>query len=282
MNESVLIKIINFLESVTVIDTETTGKDPDTCEIIEIASGFFKTSDWTISSKLFKPTLPIPPEASSKNNISNKMVVNAPLMSEINKNELSNLIRQQDTELFVAHNSEFDRLVLLSNFKKNNNNIEGLLSNSNWLCTWRLSKAIFGVDFDSMQYSLNYLRYYLNLDIDDNLIAHRADADVLICARLLERLLVEAIDRGLIDVDSDDYLGQLHKLCWDPLPVLTWPLGKHKGKKLTDIPTDYYLWAIQKLDKFEKGNEMYDLDLVLSVEKILNEREKNGDKALIF
>src|SRR5690606_2640589 len=92
------------------------------------------------------------------------------------------------------------------------------------------------------------------------------------CGRLLEHLIYEAIDRNLLDPNLD--IGsQLLELCYKPKEVLTWPLGKYKGTKLKDVPTDYYEWAINKpLDLLDESSTNYDRDLAHSVMKVLNER----------
>ena len=52
-----------LFDSVTVIDTETTGKEAEECELVEIATGRFVEGDWKVKSQLFKTINPIPPEA---------------------------------------------------------------------------------------------------------------------------------------------------------------------------------------------------------------------------
>jgi exodeoxyribonuclease X len=143
---------------------------------------------------------------------------------------------------------------------------------NNWICTWRLAKAVYGIDYPSISsFGLNYLRYYFDLPVSDDLIIHRAEADVVLCGELLLHLLSRIVDNKLIDMEKD-VKSQLIALCSNPVQVKTFPFGKHKGVALADIPTDYYVWAINNMDAFKEGNARYDMDLAASVAKILEER----------
>ena len=67
-----------------VFDFETTGVDPNYCEIIEI--GAIKIADNEIIDRFqsfVKPCFPIPPDATKVNNITNEMVANAPAAEQI-------------------------------------------------------------------------------------------------------------------------------------------------------------------------------------------------------
>lgn len=262
--------MINFLYGATVVDTETTGKDPENCEICEVALGRIE-NDWDADNRLLRTHEPIPPEASSKSLISNRMVADKPAFDELDWMDLSDFLRVSDTQYYIAHNAEFDRNVLKNNLKKRGENIKQIDNPEYWVCTWRLAKAVYGIDFDNMQYGLQYLRFYLDLDVPDDIPAHRADADVKTCGRLLERLLVDAIENGQVDSNLD--IGpQLYNLCWQPARVKKWPFGKWKGHNLEDIPTDYYQWAMNNMNKLKEGTSEYDLDLAHSVAEVLEKR----------
>ena len=93
-----------------VVDTETTGTDPERDEIIEIAMLRFRYGDdgrivgageaW---QGLRQPSLPIPPEATAVNGITDAMVAG----QTIDPDEVAAFIASAD--LIVAHNAAFDR-----------------------------------------------------------------------------------------------------------------------------------------------------------------------------
>ncbi len=77
---------------VLFLETETPGADPSTAEVCEVAfllaeyNGFRFTGEKQVFEALVKPSIPIPPEASAVNQISNKMVSNSPPAEEFIEN----------------------------------------------------------------------------------------------------------------------------------------------------------------------------------------------------
>ena len=140
-----------------------------------------------------------------------------------------------------------------------------------WICTWRLSKHILGHDFGDIEYGLNYLRYLLDLPVPDDHVSHRAGADTLICALLLERLIGIAVEKDLISLGTD-VGAQLHDLCWRVIPIATWPLGKYRGVALSEIPDDYWVWALKNLPALNEADAGYDRDLAENVRQLLEAR----------
>ena len=262
-------KIKEFLKTVTVVDTETTGIDFDDSEIIELATGQYN-DDLNVLSVLVKPIHGIPPEASSVNYISNRMVANQPIFDDMLE-VFDEMFDFKNTHLMVAHNAEFDRKMIEAAYGRvfAFDRFKPFDEKRQWLCTLRLAKVI--LSDENIKYNLGYLRYYLDLDVPDDFIAHRADTDVVTCGKLFEKLLELAVEKDLLNLD-EDLEEQLLSLCWNPITIKFWPFGKHKGKALEEIPTDYYMWAIEKMDCLNSKNSKYDVDLVTSVEKILESR----------
>lgn len=266
-------QVQEFLTQVTVVDTETTGNDYNASEIVEVASGKFHDGEWNVLKTLVKPVRPIPPDASAIHHISNKMVASYPLFDDM-LDIFDEILDYSNTKLMVAHNSDFDRKMLYEAYSRcfSFERFEPFENKENWICTWRLAKAVLGIDYQLMQYGLSYLRYYLDLDVSDELTAHRAEADVITCGKLLEKLLEIAIEKNLVDI-NEEIGDQLVSLCWNPIKVGVWYIGKkYKGSKLEEIPTDYYVWAIENLDELNEKHPNYNLDLATSVTKILEGR----------
>ncbi len=268
-------KIEEFLDQIMVVDTETTGTNVKVAEVIEVAGGIFANGNWTTISTLIKPSNPIPPEASAINFISNKMVANCltfddeiELVNEILRLELDNI------KCLVAHNSNFDRMMLVEAYRRAQK-LDLLMpfdEERKWICTWRLAKVVLGIDYKSIQYGMQYLRYLLDLDVDNELSAHRADADVMTCGRLIEKLLEIAIENEQID-PTKDILPQIVGLCWDPMPINKWTIGKkYIGCELDSIPNSYYMWALENIDELDDENPRFNRDLANAVEKILEDR----------
>lgn len=266
-------KVSEFFNSIIVVDTETTGVDTSIAEVIEVASGQLVDNEWITSELLLGSLRPIPPEASAVNYISNRMIADLPTF-DYKMDEIDDLLCLGVVKSMVAHNANFDRKILAESYLRCNERERYQLfeEERSWICTWRLAKAVLGIDYDRLQYGLSYLRYFLDLDVSDDIQAHRAAVDVVTCGRLLERLLSLAIEKNLVD-PTEDILPQLISLCWDPIPITKWTIGKkYAGRLLTDIPNDYYLWAIANIDELDDNNSRFNRDLAKSIEDILIER----------
>ena len=267
MNE----KIKEFLNQVTILDTETTGVDFGVSEVIEVAGGKFVNNNWEVRELLLGSKNPIPVEASAVNYISNKMIKGLPTFAQMT-DKIAEVISLNDTKYMVAHNSNFDRRIMVASYERmGSNEFDKFKVQEDWICTWKLAQQILGHRYDEIKYNLSYLRFLLDLDIDDSLAPHRAAADVITCGRLLERLAELAVEYEFID-GTEDIGSQLTKLCWQPLSVSKWPLGKHKGKLIKDVPTEYLLWCVDNIDLLNESHAKFDKDLTLTVIKVLEGR----------
>ena len=154
------------------LDTETTGLSEP--RLVSLAYSH-ETSDF-VSYALFKPAKPIEFGASAINHISNRMVENLkPFEGSADKKLLQSLL---DTHTLVAHNARFDVGVLQN---------EGVIA-TDVLCTKQHAQNILGnKDNSPNSYSLQYLRYFLDLDIPSAL-AHTAAGDVAVMKALYVKL----------------------------------------------------------------------------------------------
>lgn len=251
----------NFLSTVTVLDTETTSLHANQAEIVEIAGAVYDGKTWQIKDTLLGAKNGIPPEASAKNHISSRMINGLPTFSE-SVDLVCNILRWPSSKYWVAHNSSYDQEVMAHAWVNSNNlsYIELAIDNSRWICTHRLAKQLLPFNFNDMQYNLNYLRYKLDLLIPDSFGSHRAAVDALTCATLFEFLINYAIETNVVTNDST--LGeQIHALCWKPFHIDKWPFGKHKGKLLSEIDTDYLIWAGNNVDCLNDKLPQFDFDL---------------------
>jgi DNA polymerase III epsilon subunit-like protein len=261
-----------FLKSVCVIDTETTHLVPEKAEIVELAGATYDGSEWNVDSSLFGAKNGIPPEASAKNHISNRMIQGKPTFDQ-SVEIAKDIMLWPKAKYFVAHNSSYDQAVLSAGFISASCNKDSMLAQdtTRWICTHRLAKQLIPHDFKDMQYNLSFLRYKLDLPVPDDLSAHRAAADTLTCALLFEFLVDYAIASKLAE-DGPDLGSEIHALCWKPFTVTAWPFGKNKGKAFKEIPTDYYMWALQNLDCLNDTHKDFDRDLAENVRVELESR----------
>lgn len=214
----------------TVVDTETTGTDPQTDAVVEIAcwpSG--RLDEFPLQSFVVNPGRAIPPTASAIHHITNGEVVGAPTLDEA----WSMLAAyRQLTHCWVAHNAPFDRAFL--------QRLPG--TGKPWLCTFRLARHLWP---EAPGYSNQVLRYWLELSVTTH-TAHRAADDVRVTAALLARELA-----AYRQLDQPQTLEGVLAFADAPIQVQMMPFGKHRGTPLTDLPRSYLQWALANLPELD-------------------------------
>lgn len=246
-------KIKEFLQTCRIFDTETTSLDFRDAEIIQLATvDYVAGQAWAVTyNQFFKPSKPISPEISAITYITNRMVANSPSFSE-EKGAAQKML--SDKSFLVAHNAFYDEKVLRHHG----------VCHSPILCTMRMAKKLYESDPTITAYNLSYLRYALDLPIDDNMIAHRADDDSYVTAVLFEHLVDIAIEQWHIKPDGD--IGQqLIEWLAEPIITHTMPFGKHKGQPMQSVPLSYWQWALETLPSLNENEMEYDRDFAASV-----------------
>ena len=219
-------------KTVFVIDTETTGLDPATDRIVEIAMVPLDVSNPAspvLTGKAFQtlvnPERPIPPEAAATHHITDTMVAGAPPWTEIKA-----LVDAHDGHrAFAAHHAAFDHAF-----------VGGA---DDWICTQRLAKHVYPL---APRFSNQVLRYWLGLpgptvhNRDDAVryLPHRALGDAIVTAQLLANLIKRA--------RPADPIAWARELTRTPVLLHRVSFGKHQGKPWRDVPRDYLKWALQQ------------------------------------
>ena len=255
-------KIEHFLNQCIVLDTETTGEDSKTAEIIE--SGFVvrKNGNWEVFQDLHKPVkTEIPPKIESICYITNEMVENCAPFSASASN-FQNIVNQYKNGYVVAHNYSYDKDVLENN---------GIVLPKKSICTWRIATKLF-MDVDEVaETNLPYLRFALKLDIPIEMRCHRAGYDSLITGHLLETMIYLLIEYGMLDQNAD--IGeQLCELSNSPIIYKRMPFGKHKGQLMTEVPTSYWNWAMKNTSWFDESADDFNADLAASIHAALEDQ----------
>lgn len=208
-----------------VLDFETTGFDPSVDKVIEIGvcnvtweCGIAKVK--LPVSWLCDPGIPIPPTARAVHHISDDMVRGEPPFSfygEMFKRDL-------ERGLLVAHNAAFDQSFAEQSFP----------GQADWLCTMRLAKHLWP---DAPAYGNEVLRYWRELEINDDSPTHRAKHDACVTAHLLAHMLPLVADK------IDDLVA------WANRPVVLRGkvgFGKHGDLQWPEVPKDYLQWMIRQ------------------------------------
>ena len=229
-NEHTLIELLPFfeLDNFIAFDLETTGLDNTNDKITEISACRFVGGDFSEEfTTLVNPEIPIPKDIISLTGITNQMVIDAPLVSDVIP-DFINFIG--DTPL-VGHNIDFDYSFI-------KNNIAGT--------------DIFLPDvplYDTLSLARSFLYYYNNFSLGSLcdyygikiVCAHRAGDDAISTGKLFTLLIQEAASRPLTLIQRiDNFIKKSqvknHKLYTD---IIKTSLKLNKIDGLIQSPSDY-------------------------------------------
>lgn len=209
------------------LDTETTGNDLLADRLFQLC---YKHND-TLKSEYFKPEVPISIKSQSITHVTNKMVEKSPFFSGSSMSrEIQDLINNY---IVVAHNAIFD-VAMLSH--------EGITT-PRFICTLKVARAL---DESCVipEYNLQYLRYYLELDVEGN--AHEAKNDVLVLEALFGRLYKKMVEKM---GSHEEAVLKMLKITTEPSLFMLFPFGKHRGRKIDEVvisDRSYVEWLLEK------------------------------------
>jgi len=192
-----------FLKETLIIDTETTGVDTTKEDVVELATCKINDGEIVIDSMLFGSRKPIPYASSAVNNISRRMLMGLPILSD-SLDVTSKMLDFDNTIYYVGHNVSFDTKILDANYKRGGQTVEKLENKDNWICTHKIAKYI--INDDNLRYGQQFLRYYFDLDSQLTIevsAAHRASNDAIICFYLLMNLIDLGVEKGIINPLED-------------------------------------------------------------------------------
>lgn len=230
------------------LDTEATGNEPKKDRLCQIS---YKTSAG-IKTGLFKPPVPVSVKAMSITHITNKQLESAePFEGSEMKRELQALLNEG---VLVAHNALFD-IAMLKN--------EGM-EVPTFIDTLRLARHL---DSENKipEYNLQYLRYFLDLDIMGS--AHDAEGDVLVLEGVFKRLLAKMKEGKEND---EEVIAEMIEISSRPTLFKYMLFGKYKGKPMEEVAAidrRYLEWLLAQ--KTVNGEEETDADWVYTLKYYL-------------
>jgi DNA polymerase III epsilon subunit-like protein len=240
-------------DNLIFLDVETTGRglEDRLCQVAYKFKGRLKGS-------LFKPPLPISIEAMAVSHITNEMVADksmflgSPMYEELKKIFSSN-------NILVAHNAGFDAEML----KKENLKIPSVID------TYKIAQAL-DEKAEISKYSLQYLRYYFNLDLDIKTApAHNAFGDVKILEKLFEVFLKKISEKT---ENEEKTLEKMLEISFLPVLVKKFNFGKYKGMFVKEIvlrDPGYLQWLLEEKTKMREREGINDENWIYTLEYYL-------------
>lgn len=226
------------------LDCESTGLEPKTDRIVEIAACKF-TFDQILEQyeTLIDPECEIPQTSQDIHKISQEMIRGKPKIAEI----LPDLLKKIHNHILVGHGITFDIALIAAEAKRHQ--IPCQIEQQPYFDTLRMAR-LYG---ESPVNSLQQLRQHFNIEPEG---AHRAMSDVIVNIEVFKQL---AKPYSTVEM--------LTQILQKPIRLKTMPLGKHKGRRFDEIPIEYLFWA-EKKD--------FDQDLLYSIRYELRNRKKGG------
>jgi exodeoxyribonuclease X len=208
----------------SILDFETTGIEPDD-QIVEVGVTQLAFDPMTLErvigppmAKLFKPTIPIPPQAMAVHHITNEDVAG---LEPCSQGDIAAAIA--GAEFVVAHNAAYEQQYM----------DPALLEGRHLICTYKCSLHIWP---EAPAHNLQTLRYWKGLPVDEDLAwpPHRAAPDTHVTAHLLSAMLVTERVNDLVQ--------------WTKMPRLhlTCPIGDFRGKPWSEVRHDFLIWIVNK------------------------------------
>lgn len=216
-----------------VIDTETTGIDPEVDRVVEIASVAVMPgieTPWRVTrlrASLVNPARPIPPEASAVHHLVDADVVSSPSLDEA-VGQVVPPLPDGNEMVIVAHNAAFDSKFLPQ------------FSNKQWLCTYRCALHLYP---DAPSHSNQTLRYWLGLQPPFTQMDEANKRNAQPHAALFDAVTTAALLMQMLETNDADYLCRLQ---FEPVLLATVRFGQHRGKKWADVPLSYLEWVLKQ------------------------------------
>jgi exodeoxyribonuclease X len=235
--------------NIIILDTETT--DLQNARLIQLAYKNLATGE--IVNELFKPPTSISFGAMATHHITEEMVGDKQSFSESLHHK--KLLEMLIDAVVVAHNATFDLQVL-----KN----EGI-DVSMYIDTLRVARHLL----KSEQYSLQYLRYSLGLNVT-GVQPHDALGDIIVLEALFNYLKSVVKDKFNLAGD-DDITEKMIELTKLPVMLATLNFGKYKGVAFEDIvlrDKGYLQWLHDS--ETQKKESDQNEDLVFTINNYLN------------
>lgn len=234
---------MNFDLPIFCVDCETGGEFDGSPQLIELA-GLRIEPDNSVSfyETLVKNTHPVDPQSSAIHQLRDEDLINATPANEA----VAKLIELGEDAIWVLFNAPYDLQVIANHVGSSAEMAKGIIA----LDAHRLAVHVWP---DASSHKLHVLYHQLRLPREQRI--HRAGPDVKITCQVLRRLAAASScweTARLLDVSIR------------PLPVPAMKFGKHAGQPLSEIPSDYFDWWLNK--RAPTANENYDLNYAVASE----------------
>lgn len=239
------------LKNLLFLDVETTGLEEDDrlVQVAYVYNGIEKKS-------FFHPGREMSVRSMEVTHITNKHLEGKEKFQGSDfYNELAEILKDEQT-IFVAHNAPFDMSMLAR---------EDLVI-SRFIDTIKIAQEL-DAKGDIPAYRLQYLRYYLGIDIDDA-CAHDALGDVKVLVALFDRMY----DKMYMKYAShEDVIAKMIHISSQPTLIKRFNFGKYNGEMIADVARrdrGYVEWLLGQKES-EEVHDTSNEDWIFTLKKYI-------------
>jgi len=232
------------------LDTETTGagKEDRLCQCAYMVDG-------EEHNELFKPPLPISVDAMAVTHITNHHVADSPSFDGSDMQKHLQDLLQEKKYVLIAHNAPFDTAMLEKDGVQTPRFIDTL-------------KVAQYLDPQGAipRYALQYLRYFLDMQVDAQ--AHDAWGDIVV----LEKLFTRFYDKMSEQFDSHEkIITEMERVSREPTLIKKFSFGKYRGQSVGEVAQSDrgYLEWLYKQKQQQRAEGEPDEDWEFTLEKYL-------------
>lgn len=232
--------MLQLKKPLAVIDLETTGVNPGTDRIVEIAIVKILTDgNRSVKRKLLNPEMPIPKGASDIHGISDEMVKDAPTFKQVAQ-EIKQILDGCD---FAGYNSNrFDIPLLMEEFMRVNVDFD--MKNRKLLDVQNIFHKM-----EPRTLGAAY-KFYCNKTLEG---AHSAEVDASATYEILTAQLEKYTELGnnldsILKVIGEDQVVDFARRFVMENGIEVFNFGKHKGRPVADVlkaEPQYYDWMMK-------------------------------------
>jgi len=220
------------------LDVEATGLGEED-RLVQVAYDF----EGQEKEALFNPEREMSVEAMEVTHIVNKHLENKELFKGSKfYSELSAILDKKES-IFIAHNAPYDIGMIEKEGLKVGKSID----------TYKIAQAL-DVKSEIPAYRLQYLRYYMNLDVDAS--AHDALGDVRVLRAIFGRMYDKMCEKNT----HDEVIKKMIDITSEPMLIKRLTFGKHKGELVADVARNDRGWLEWLLREKESAAANGDID----------------------
>lgn len=226
------------MKNLLFLDVEATGLTEED-RLVQVAYDF----EGVEKEAMFNPNREMDVEAMEVTHITNKHLEDK---EEFQGSEFYNELKgvlEKDETIFVAHNAPYDINMVEREKLKVKKSID----------TYKIAQAL-DIKSEIPAYRLQYLRYYMDLDVDAS--AHDALGDVRVLRAIFERMYDKMCEKDT----HDEVITKMIDITSEPMLIKRIQFGKHRGEMVADVARSDRGWLEWLLREKESAAANGDID----------------------